>query len=321
MEITITGGAGYIGSTLSREALSRGHDVTVLDNLLQGGRGIVDLMDHQQFRFIKGDTTVKAAVDSAVSNADAVVHLAAIVGDPACSKQPDRAHEVNMTGSKNVLESASDQGLERFVFASTCSNYGRDDDVEYMDESSTLNPLSLYARTKVNLEKKLLEFDSSMTTTVLRFATVFGWSPRMRFDLTVNHFTRDLIAGKKLEIYRPDTWRPYCHVRDISRAILKVLESDKDTVNDEVFNVGDSDENYQKRMIVEEIREITDSGEVEYVNKEDDDPRDYKVSFEKIADELDFEITRSVPDGIQLIAEILENEIVANPFEDRYHNV
>jgi nucleoside-diphosphate-sugar epimerase len=213
-------------------------------------------------------------------------------------------------------------GVERFVMASTCSNYGRmADPTVPIDETGVLAPVSLYAEQKVAVEKHLLALDPPpFAVTCLRFATVYGAAPRMRFDLTVNEFTRDLWADRRLEVFGEQFWRPYVHVRDAARGIRTVLEAPVEQVSGEVYNVGDSAENYRKLDLVERIREQTDRGEVAYVHR-DEDPRDYKVSFEKIRARLGYEVTMTVPKGIGEVIAELDAGRFPDSFDVRYRNV
>ncbi len=184
-----------------------------------------------------------------------------------------------------------------------------------------LAPVSLYAEQKVEIEKMLLGMNSdTLRPTCLRFATVYGVAPRMRFDLTVNEFTRDLWADRQLEVFGEQFWRPYVHVRDAGRGIQAVLEAPLETVAGNVFNVGRSGENYRKLDIVEEIRKLTDRGEVSFV-KRDEDPRDYKVSFDKIRNVLGFETEMTVPTGIAELLEQLDENAFGDPFDSRYRNI
>jgi nucleoside-diphosphate-sugar epimerase len=325
MNILVTGGAGYVGSTLVPILLSQGHRVRVLDNLMHGGRSLLGVWAHPGFEFQLNDLRDRKALRSAVSEMDAVVHLAAIVGDPACARQPDLAREVNLDVSLALLEESEGSGISRFVFASTCSNYGRMSDPEqYVDEASELRPMSLYAETKVAMELAMLArrangVDASLKKTVLRFATVFGVSPRMRFDLTVNEFTLDLITKKHLVVFGEQFWRPYIHVRDAARAIALVLSSEADKVQDQVFNAGATAENYQKQQLVDLMRPFAPDAKIEFVHK-DEDPRDYRVSFAKIHDKLGFEITLTVRDGIDEITWLIRHGVIADFESPTYRN-
>src|SRR5882724_1063413 len=257
MNILVTGGAGYIGSTLVPLLLSEGHKVRVLDNLLHGGESLLGVWSHPGFEFIRGDICDPAKLKAAVTGIEAVVHLAAVVGDPACSRQPDLARATNLHASLALIEESQRQEVKRFLFASTCSNYGKMKDANsYVDENSELSPVSLYAETKVAIEKALLQSGNraGWSPTPLRFATIFGVSTRMRFDLTVNEFTMELLTKKQLKVFGEQFWRPYVHVRDAARAIHLVLGSPVEKVAGNVFNVGATDQNFQKQQLVELIR-------------------------------------------------------------------
>lgn len=322
MKVLVTGGAGYIGSVLSRQLLQKGYEVRVFDVLRFGGESLLGIYDHPNFEFIKGDVRDESDVIQAVDGADAVVHLAAIVGDPACAKEPDLAREVNLTASKNLFDICHQtKKVKRFIFASTCSNYGKMEGDGFINEESPLRPVSLYAELKVEFETYLLKSQtrSDFVPTSLRFATVYGLSPRMRFDLTVNEFTRDVALGKKLLIYGEQFWRPYCHVEDLARACILVLESEPSKVDHNVFGVGDTGENYQKKMLAEEIKNIVPKMQVEYVHK-DEDPRDYRVDFSKIKNELNFRITKTVPDGISAIYTAVSQGIIRDSESEKYRN-
>ena len=321
-KILITGGAGYVGSTLVPMLLDDGYEVYALDNLMYGGRSLLNIWSHPKFKFIKGDITDKETVVSAVSGMDAVVHLAAIVGDPACSRNPELARSINLEASLDIFEQAKKQGVKRFVFASTCSNYGKMEDPGLlMEETMKLSPLSLYAETKVAVERTILEEqpENGICATSLRFATVYGVSPRMRFDLTVNELTLDMLTKKQLSVYGGQFWRPYAHVRDIARGVRLVLASPADKVRNQVFNVGSTEQNYQKRQLVEMIKPYAPDAVLKEVHK-DEDPRDYKVSFSKIKEQLGFEVTRTVEDGIEEIARLVGNGIIRDADDPMYRN-
>ena len=325
MNILVTGGAGYIGSSLVALLLSKGHKVTVFDNLSFGGESLLGSLIYPDFKFVKGDISDLKLLESvfAKNKFDAVVHLAAIVGDPACAKHPELAKKVNYDCSVNLFDTAVKYKIKRFIFASTCSNYGKMQDPNgYVDETSPLSPVSLYAELKVKTEKYILENhgkNNGFSATVLRFATVYGVSPRMRFDLTVNEFAKELILGRELVVFGEQFWRPYCHVQDIALAVLKVLESSADKVSGNVFNVGDTAENYQKQLIVDAIREVVADVKVKYVKK-NEDPRDYRVSFKKINDELGFTVTKKLIDGVKEIKFVLDNNFLSNPDDAKYKN-
>ena len=323
MNVLVTGGAGYLGSVVSRALLARGHEVQVLDALLYGGHALLGCYQDERFRFIRGDIRSAADIGRALEGVEAVVHLAAIVGDPACARQPDLARAVNLEASLQLFEASRRQGVARFIFASTCSNYGRmAEGSGLLTEESELAPVSLYAETKVAVERSLLASSNGrgMAATVLRFATVFGLSPRMRFDLTVNEFTMELLTKRKVIVYGEQFWRPYIHVRDAAEAVALVLEQPAETVGTQAFNAGDTTQNFQKGQLVELIRaQIGNHVQIERVQKTED-PRDYRVSFEKIRRRLGFRIKYPVEAGIREIIEAISQGVVANFDDPNYRN-
>ncbi|MEO8412299.1 MAG: NAD(P)-dependent oxidoreductase [Ginsengibacter sp.] len=323
MKVLVTGGAGYIGSVLIRQLLNKGYQVRAFDSLKFGGEALYDVMLHPGFEFVMGDIRNAAEVDKALEGIDAIAHLAAIVGDPACKKYSEEAKETNWDGSVALFEAAEKAGVQRFVFASTCSNYGKmPDPNSFVTETSALHPVSLYAELKVKFEKYILEEkkDSAIWSTALRFSTVYGFSPRIRFDLTVNEFTRNAAIYGEQEIWGAQFWRPYCHVDDLARAVVLVFESAGEKVRADVFNVGSTEENYNKGQIIAEVCKVVPNVKVNYVEM-NEDPRDYRVNFDKIKNELGYTITKIVPDGIQEIYTLLKTGIITDPFAQKFRNI
>lgn len=323
MKVLVTGGAGYIGSVLVRQLLDKGYAVRALDSLKFGGEALYDVMLHPNFEFVKGDVRNAADVAGALQGIDAIAHLAAIVGDPACKKYSDEANETNWDGSVALFEAAEKAGVKRFVFASTCSNYGKmPDPNSFVTEESELRPVSLYAELKVKFENYLIEErkNSNICSTALRFSTVYGFSPRIRFDLTVNEFTRNATLKGEQEIWGAQFWRPYCHVDDLARSVVLVLESEEARVRANVFNVGSTEENYNKGMIIEEVCKVVPNTQVNYVDM-NEDPRDYRVNFDKIKNQLGFTITKKVPDGVKEIYTLLKTGIVTDAYGQKFRNI
>ena len=324
--ILVTGGAGYVGSGLLRELIKEGFKVTCVDNLMFGGESLLDIWHNENFSFIKCDVNdwnpfEKILLDS---DFDAVIHLAAIVGDPACKLHSDLAHKTNWESTKWLLDKCKEIGIPKFLFASTCSNYGKMDDPDsFVDENSKLAPVSLYAELKVKFENYMLneiKKSKDFTPTSLRFSTVYGLSPRMRFDLTVNEFTKDLALGRELVIFGEKFWRPYCHVKDFSNAFITVIKSPAEKVAYNVFNVGDTDENYTKQMLIDEIKKILPESKIKYIER-NDDPRDYRVNSDKIKKELGFKITMRVPDGIMEVKRMIQEGVIQDPEDQKYYNI
>jgi nucleoside-diphosphate-sugar epimerase len=318
----VTGGAGYIGSVLVGQLLAQGYFVRVIDNLMHNNASPKTRIDSPNLDFIKADIRAVKNLENAFNDIDYVFHLAAIVGDPACQKDQKLSREVNLDASIELFEIANKKNIKRFIFSSTCSNYGKmADESEYVDENSPLKPVSLYAKLKVDFENYILNYgkNSNLVPVSLRFATAYGLSPRMRFDLTVNEFTREILLKRKLLVYGEQFWRPYCHVEDIAHACIKVLEADESIVSHNTFNVGDTQENYQKKTIADLIAKNIPDVEIKYVHK-DEDPRNYKVNFSKIKEVLGFKITKRLPDGIAEIVKALNGNIFLNPYDLVYQN-
>ena len=318
----VTGGTGYVGMKVVQEMQAVGREVRVIDVILHGQEDLAAGQRQNGVDLVVADIRDDDARRAALDGVDEVVHLAAIVGDPACALDPERANDVNVNGTRSLLADARTAGVQKLVFASTCSNYGRmDDPTVPITEDGVLAPVSLYAEQKVGMETAILSDEyAELQPTCLRFATVYGAAPRMRFDLTVNEFTRDLWADRDLEVFGEQFWRPYIHVADAGRAVRTVLDAPREQTAGEVFNAGRSGENYTKQMLVDEIQRRVGRGNVSYV-KRDEDPRDYKVSFDKIREVLGFETELTVPDGIAEIAQALDEDRWPDPWGARYRNI
>ena len=302
--ILVTGAAGYVGGALTRRLLAEPETSVVgvdLCEMAHGAEGVREILDHPRFTMVRADVRDTPAIAPLLAGADGVVHLAAVVGDPAGKRDPDRTRAINIDATIALIDASREAGVGHFIFVSTCSNYGVSDTDTLVTEDGALNPVSLYAETKVAVERRLLE-EKELPATVCRFATVYGVAPRMRFDLTVNQFTMEALTEGVLEIYGAQFWRPYVHVEDAARAIQLVLANPDKSVG-RVFNVGDSDENYTKGMMYELLKERLPGLRAEWVSI-DEDPRSYRVSFQRIADELGYETTWTVPMGMdQIIAQ------------------
>lgn len=318
--ILVTGAAGYVGGVLVRRLLAEPDtEVIAVDgcDMAHGAEGVRELLAHPGLTFVRADVRDVATVEPLVGRADAVVHLAAIVGDPAGRRDPDTTRAVNIDASVGMVELCKRAGTGHFIFVSTCSNYGVADEDTLVTEDSELNPVSLYAETKVAVERALLE-DPSFPNTVLRLATVYGVAPRMRFDLTVNQFTMEALSEGKLSIYGEQFWRPYVHVEDVARAMSMVLAEPGTTLG-RVYNVGNSGENYTKRMMYELLKERLPDLDAEWVSI-DEDPRSYKVSFERIGEELGYQTEWDVPAGMDQIIAQTRLGVFPEPDAPRFKN-
>ena len=325
--ILITGGAGYIGSLLTSELLRQNYRVTLLDSLLFGGESILPFMSHPNFHFIKTDVTEHRAIKDAVKRdwqkPDAVIHLAGIVGFPACQAVGKQvAWKYNVEATKMVFEQSADLGVERFVFASTYSNYGYSEDGKPVTEETPLHPQSLYAETKIAAEEYLLaQKDSACAPLLFRFATLYGVSPRTRFDLIVNQFVLEAFTKRQLIIYQRGYSRSFVHVRDVVRGVIIGLEAEQSKIRGQVFNLGTENGNYSKNDIVKFVLKRMPETIVEYKDLTfGGDMRDVTVSFEKIRRVLGFEPTLNVDDGVREVLFALKSGLIKDPTDDRYRN-
>jgi len=325
--ILITGGAGYIGSYLTSELLRANQRVTVVDSLLFGGESLVPFLHHPNFNFVKADVTVPRAIKDALKDEwqkpDAIVHLAAIVGFPACQAVgPQVAWRYNVEATKKVFEQAVDLSVERFVFASTYSNYGLSVEGEPVTEESPLNPQSLYAETKIAAEEFLLsQKDTACAPLLFRFATLYGMSPRTRFDLIVNQFVLEAFTKHALIIYQRGYSRSFVHIHDVVRGVMMGLEAEQSKIRGQVFNLGTDHGNYSKDDIVQLVLKRIPETVVEYKDLTfGGDMRDISVSFAKIKKVLDFDTTLDVDDGIRDLLFALKAGIIRNPTDEKYRN-
>jgi nucleoside-diphosphate-sugar epimerase len=300
-KILIIGGAGYIGPVLTDRFLGAGYKVNCLDLLLyQNDICVTQHVGNPNYRFIYGDMCDSSAMNRALKGVTDVVLLAGLVGDPITKKYPAASHAINDVGILSCINYLNGKGLDRVVFVSTCSNYGLIESNELADENFPLSPLSLYSKSKVAAEQYLFSKKDEVdyTPTILRFATAFGIAPRMRFDLTVNEFTRELALGRELLVFDEHTWRPYCHVKDFGRLIQLVIEAPRDKVAFEVFNAGGEVNNFTKQGIIDTILTMLPEAKVRY-KEHGVDPRNYRVDFQKVKKILGFEPQYTVEHGIK----------------------
>jgi nucleoside-diphosphate-sugar epimerase len=321
----ITGGAGYIGSLLTAALLERGDQVTVVDDLLFGGESLLAYWHHPRFRFIKGDACDPNVLRRALDRpADALVHLAAIVGFPACQAVGEQvAWRYNVESTKAAFSAANAAAVPRFIFSSTYSNYGLASDGLPVNEESPLHPQSLYAETKIASEQWLLEQSTGSVTAplIFRFATLFGISPRTRFDLIVNQFVLEAVTKRELIIYQRGYSRSFVHVYDIVAGIMLGLAAPEEKARGQVYNLGSDDGNFTKDEIVELVQRHVEGLKVTHKDLSfGGDMRDITVSFAKVRRELGFVPSMSVEDGIVEVRDALALGLIKDATDARYRN-
>jgi nucleoside-diphosphate-sugar epimerase len=305
-KILVTGGAGYIGSTLVPSLLEAGHRVWVLDRFYFGRESLQEAQQRygQKLTLVQGD--VRGVEQPLFEDLDAVVDLAGISNDPACELDAQLTEAINYRAALRVASMAHYAGVKRLIFASSCSVYGSGATAE-LSEESELNPVSLYAKCKARVEKELLELsaESDLCVTALRLATVFGLSKRMRFDLAVNLMTRNAYLENRIRVTGGGRqWRPFVHVRDVAAAVMRVLDSPEEKVRARCFNVGSDDQNFQMRNLAYRVRDRIPEAQIE-VTRSDPDNRSYNVRFSRIREELDYKTQYTIEHGVDEIREAL----------------
>ncbi len=318
-KILVTGGAGYVGSNLIGKLLDKGTKVRCLDLLMYGDDSIKNYYNNKNFELIKGDIRSLDILEKSLEGIGCVVHLAAIVGDQPCLVAPKLAYKINFTATKLLVDTSIKKKINKFIFSSTCSNYGETENDSLVNEESKLNPVSLYAETKIDCERYISSIDSNiMTCVILRFATAFGVSNRTRFDLTVNSFAYEAITNKQLLIFAANTWRPYIHVNDMSDIIIKLINSDKinNTKNiDNIFNAGFTDQNYTKKNLLDMLKIILPETKIRYIDNDVVDKRNYKVDFSKINKFLNIKSSIGVNQGLrEIVYYIKDNKNIEDIF-------
>jgi nucleoside-diphosphate-sugar epimerase len=315
--VLVIGGSGYIGSILVRKLLAAGHTVRVLDNQLYGDAPLREVSNHPRLEIITADVRDLRALIRATAGMQSAVHLAAIVGDPACQAMPQTALEVNYGATRLLIEVAAGAGIRRFVFASSCSVYGATDST--INEECEVKPLSLYARTKVDSEAALLRAACpGFHPVILRLATVFGLSYRPRFDLAVNVLSARAHIDRHISIQNGRNWRPFIHVQDVAEGIVLALRAPLETVGGQIFNLGDTRLNFTLNEIGDCVRRVFPGTDLETSN--DGDARNYRVNFEKIRSALGFRCKLSIEDGIHEIRGALERREVPDYTSVLYNN-
>lgn len=317
--VLLLGGGGYVGTVVAGHLLASGYAVRCLDPFVYGNdHAITHLLNDPDFDYHNGDMGDEVVLDAALDRVSDVVILGGLVGDPITKTYPEQSAEINERAvSRAINRLAGRDTLRRLIFVSTCSNYGLVESQELADETTKLQPLSHYARAKVSMEQQVLALEgkTAFEATVLRFATAFGLSPRMRFDLTVSQFARELALGRELVVFDPDTWRPYCHVSDFALLIRRVIEAPTERVDYKIFNAGGNENNSTKRNLVEVIQKFIPNNRI-VIQTEGPDPRNYKVDFSKLVDALHFTPNWTVEDGVRQVISAVQSGLFRGPDAD-----
>jgi len=311
MKVLVTGGAGYIGSVLCRMLIEKGFDVICLDRFFFGFDSIEEIRD--KIKMVKED--IRWFNPNILKDIDAVIDMASLSNDPSGELDPQKTLEINYEGRVRVAKLSKKLGVKRYVLASSCSVYGFQEGI--LTEESTLNPLTTYAKANVLAEKEILSLaDKSFKATVLRQATVYGFSYRMRFDLAINGMVLGFYKNGKIPIMRDGKqWRPFVHVKDTSNAFIKVLEAEPELVNGQIFNVGSDEQNFQIFELAKLIAEsINMPFNYEWYGSPDN--RSYKVSFKKIKEVLNFKPKYTPREGAKEVFEALKDGSL-NPDDPR----
>jgi nucleoside-diphosphate-sugar epimerase len=316
--VLVVGGAGFVGSVLVRDLLERGYAVSVLDAFMYGDDGLEELYGRDRLRVVQGDIRDVESVVRAMRDADAVVHLGGLVGDPACALDEQVTLDINLHATRTLAWVARGLGVTRFVFASSCSIYGAGDGI--LSEGSPLAPVSVYAQSKCDSEDLLLAMsDDTFAPCVLRFGTLYGLSSRPRFDLVVNLLTAKAVTEGQITVFGGDQWRPFLHVTDAALAVVLCLESDVSLIRGEIFNVGSDQDNHTLAEMAGLVAEQVPGSEV-VLHDAADVEANYRVSFAKIHDQLGYRTQRSLGEGIAEIRDAVLNGEIMDYLDARYSN-
>lgn len=320
MKILVIGGAGYLGGALTPILLNEGHRVTVFDNLSFGSEAISPFLSHDNFQLLVGDMRDITAVSKALRDQDAAVLLAALVGEPACDRNPPETVDINYLATINTMRAAEYHGIKRFIFTSTDSCYGAQEQVK-LTEESPLKPISLYAELKARVEEEFLALTrkQEFQPVILRLATLYGLAPRMRFDLVINLLAREAVIGSGAKIFSGEQWRPLVHVSDAAKAFAMTLAAPAEKVSGQIFNVGSNQQNVQFKHLRDILIEAVPGAKIETV-PQPPDLRDYHVCFDKINDVLNFRPDFTPKDGIAEIRQALLDGRFSDPYSSCYRN-
>jgi nucleoside-diphosphate-sugar epimerase len=321
--VLVIGGAGFLGTVLVEKLLKSGYPVKILDSFIYGKKSVKKFVDNKNVEIIEGDIRNIETVNQSMNSIGSVVHLAAVVGDPAGAKRPEQTIETNYLASQVIASASKIKGINRFIYASTCSVYGIGKDV--LDEDAPLNPVSLYAKTKISSEQSILQLvDDSFAPTIMRMSTLYGFSPRMRFDLVVNTMTMTAFTEMQIKVFGGNQWRPLLHVEDAADSYIKVLEADMNLVRGKIYNVGSEKQNYMIKEVAQNVSETIVKLSQKQIpvktESADTDARDYRVSFKKIQNELGFNVAGTINEAVKEIYSNLESGVIKDPKQKVYYN-
>ncbi len=320
-EIVVTGGAGYLGSVLVPMLLDEGYRVHMLERFYFGREPIKSIENHPNLKITNIDISHHENIPDLFKNADALIHLASISNDPSGDLAPNVTIQTNFLSTVSLARRAKLEGVKRVIFISSCSVYGASGD-KFLDEQSSVGPVTLYALSKLQCENELLPLaDSNFTVTLLRFATLFGYSPRMRFDLAVNVMAKRALQGKSILLNGDGLqYRPFLHVKDAAHAIMTVLKEDPSIVNKQVFNVGNSDLNFRIKDLVPLIQSYFPGSNIEKFEN-NKDTRSYRVSFKKFERICGFKPLYDVGHGVKEIEQAHKSGELADMDNHNYYNL
>lgn len=315
-QILITGGAGYLGSVLALKLLNNGYYVKILDPLIFGKESVEGLFNNNNCEIQIGNVNDNYLLDKLVKGCYAIIHLSGLSNDPSCELDAELTLKANVASTKKLIEYANKYKIKKLLYASSCSVYGFSELIS--NEESKTNPLTAYAKSKLESESILMNFESDVSVTALRKATLFGPSPRMRFDLVVNTMTGSALADKKIIINGGNQWRPFLHVSDAADAYLYLLEQPGESINRQIYNIGSNENNLTINELSLRIKEIIPDTIIE--KSENDDHRSYKVSFNKI-DSLGWKSKLDIESGVMGIRELFSNGIIHDFRDINYFNI
>lgn len=319
-KILVIGGGGYLGAVLVERLLREGYPVRILDSFIYGKKAVEKYSGRTDIEIFEGDIRNIETVNLAMVDIGSVIHLAAVVGDPASKARPELTVETNYLAAQMIATACRLNGINKFIYASTCSVYGAGKKI--LDENAPLNPVSLYARTKISSEESIMNLsDGKFSPVIMRMSTLYGYSARMRFDLVVNTMTMTAFTEGRINVLGGNQWRPLLSLEDAAEAYFKILQSD---IGEKIYNVGSEEQNYMisevASLVAQGIKEA--SGKDIPINIEGDsvDARDYRVSFKRIQSELGFKVSYTIPQAAKEIWQRLESKEIKDPKQKVYYN-